>query len=287
MHRLALALCAITAWAAEPVVAPLWQKTMPDREVVEKGKDGQRRVRNVTRPSMQVFLPAAGTATGGAVIVCPGGGYVMLAIDKEGDDVARWLNGLGVAAFVLRYRVIPSEAGVAMPAAERLRKRETYVPLALEDGERAVRLVRYNARKWNIDPRRIALMGFSAGGHLAANVAMHCDAGAPAARDPVERVSSRPDALIPIYPGKFDDPVFPAGTPPAFIVHANDDGTVPAENSAQLYLALKKVKAPAELHIYAKGGHGFGMVKAGRAVDQWPERLRDWLDAQGWLRRQP
>jgi len=283
-----LAVCAAVLWSADPASVRLWEKgapgweDRPDRQSVQADASGQRRVRNVTRPALEVFLPPPESANGSAVVICPGGGYVVLACDKEGADVARWLNGRGIAAFVLSYRLIPTpDAGTLAPE-ERARLRRSHPLTAMEDGKRALRLVRYRAAEWKVDPKRVALMGFSAGGHLAANVAMHYDQGSDSAVDPVDRLGCRPDALIAIYPGHVINPVFKAGAPPAFILHANDDATVPAEHSAELYTALKQAGVPAELHIFAKGGHGFGMLKANRVIDQWPERLGEWLHAQGW-----
>jgi acetyl esterase/lipase len=256
--------------AAEPVELKLWSG-LPDRETVETGAGG-RAVKDVTAPSMKVFLPPTGGAAAAtpAIIVCPGGGYTRLMIDKEGEIVARMLNEMGLVAMVLRYRLMPSELA-ALPREEQLKLRPKYTPLALEDAKRAVRIARLRAVEWRIDPKRIGVMGFSAGGHVAANLAMHYDE------------DSRPDAVMPVYAGRFDSYQFRPNSPPMFILHAGDDATVPAEASAQLYLAMKKAGAPAELHVYPRGGHGFALNKTGGPIDKWPDRLRDWLVALGWL----
>lgn len=286
----AFLICALAASAAGPVTLPLWEKGAPgwegrgDRESIDTGPDGGRRISNVTRPTITVFLPAPEAATGGAMVVCPGGGYMRLAIDKEGEDVARWLNTLGVAAFVLRYRLMATGDGPAPTGDELQRRRAVHAPIALEDAKRAVRIVRHRAAEWRVDPRRIAIMGFSAGGHLTANLGMNYDPGKPDAADAIDRLSSRPGAIVPIY-GRLENAAFPPDAPPAFLLHAHDDPTVPSEASTDLYVALKKAKVPVELHIFPKGGHGFGIRKTGHAIDQWPELLRGWLAAQGWLKK--
>ena len=209
-------------------------------------------------------------AVGTGVVVCPGGGYTHLSMEKEGSDVAKWLNSLGISAFVLKYRL--GANGYQHPA-------------PMEDGQRAIRLVRANAEKWHVDPNRIGMMGFSAGGHLTSTVGTHFDSGHPDDADLVERASCRPDFLVLIYPvismtipqthsgskkallGANPDPELVKNlsnelqvtteTPPTFLVATNADTTVPAENSVQFYLALRKAKVPAELHIWEEGKHGF------------------------------
>ena len=276
---LTFALLAAAALAAEPKIIPLWPGTPPgspegwtqqEQEAVGP-KDTIRRVSNVTRPTLTVHLPESG-ANGTAMIVCPGGGFRILAIDHEGHDVARWLNSFGVTAFVLKYRVMPT--GDSVSPAEAADRRKTAMALGAADGQQAMRLVRSRAAEWGIAPDRIGIMGFSAGGYVTAAVAL--------ATDP----AGRPNFAAPIYALAPEEATPSAGAPPLFLVHADDDKTVPVvNNSVRLYSAWKKAQIPAELHIYSRGGHGFGMNKKGLAVDSWPDRLRDWLAAQGLLER--
>lgn len=236
-------------------------------------RDDIRRVSNVTRPTLTVHRPAKGNGT--AMIVCPGGGFRILAIDHEGHEVARWLNSLGVTAFVLKYRVMRSDSAEARPA-NIVERRKTIMPLATADGQQAVRLVRSRAAEWGVAPDRIGIMGFSAGGYVAAAVALTTD---PAAR---------PNFAAPIYALVPEEAAPAAGAPPLFLVHADDDKTVPPLlNSVRLYSAWKKAQLPAELHVYSRGGHGFGMRKKGLPVDTWTDRLRDWLASQGLLNARP
>jgi acetyl esterase/lipase len=236
--------------------------------------DGVRRVGNVTRPTLTVLLPDKATANGTAVIVCPGGGFRWLSVDNEGAAVAQWLNSIGVAAFVLKYRLV-HQGNPGEDKTEWVHEQwKTVIPMAVADAQQAMKLVRAHAAEYGIAPDRIGIMGFSAGGHVAAEVALKHDA------------QSRPNFAAPIYPGPPIDPVVPADAPPLFMVHADDDkGVSTADNSIPLYLAWKKAGIPAEYHIYSTGGHGFGMRKRGLPVDTWPERLRDWLDAQGLLKK--
>ncbi len=283
MKFLILGLFALAALAAEPQIIPLWPGlppgseswNYPEQEVVGP-KDDLRRVSNVTRPTLIVYLPSPATANGTGIVVCPGGGYRILAIDHEGHEVAHWLNSLGVAAFVLKYRVMRTgDAGEKDPAvmAER---RKTVMPLLAEDGRQAVRLVRANAAKWGVAPDRIGIMGFSAGGYVTSAVSLKHDA------------ESRPNFAAPVYPATPEDVTAPADAPPLFLVHADDDKTVPPiKHSVRLYTSWKAAGAPAEMHIYASGGHGFGMRKRGGGVDTWTDRFRDWLDGLGMLKKAP
>ena len=240
----------------------------------------------------------AANPTGAAVVICPGGGYGGLAIDHEGKQVAEFLNGLGVHAFVLEYRVTKDRPGPLAPAPKL-------------DVLRALRTVRAKADQLGIDPKKVGLMGFSAGGHLASTGGTHFDLGDPAAADPIDRVSSRPDFLILGYPvitmeagvthngsrvnllGKDATPEQVAeysnekrvtkDTPPTFIFQTNEDTGVVAENAVRFYLALRQAKVPAELHVYEKGRHGVGInPKTGVAgTDTWKDRLADWLKLRG------
>jgi len=253
------------------------------------------RISNVRVPSIAVYLPSKRLATGQAVVICPGGGYQILAYDLEGTDIARYLNSLGVAAVVLKYR-LPVSCGCPEP---------WHAPL--DDARRAMRIVRHNAGTWNIDAGKIGIMGFSAGGHLASSLGTHFDRGNQTAQDPVERESCRPDFMILMYPViSFVDPSTHAGsreallgknpdtalmtsfsselqvrpdTPPTFLVHASDDQTVPVRNSLLMYDALHSRGIPVEMHILTEGGHGFGLGLGNPHVNSWTENLRLWLKA--------
>ena len=286
-HRLThlAALCSLCCGfaLAQPATVNLWSdaaKTAPAAEIketwTERGKNGvvDRSVTFVSVPDMTVYLPLKEKSTGVGIILCPGGGYEHLAIDKEGHDVAKWLNSIGIAGFVLKYRLPRSKgAGYTM---------ET----PLQDAQRAVRIARARAEEWHLDASRIGMMGFSAGGDLAARAGMSWDKGQSSAADPIERASCRPDFLILGYPALPKELHVTADTPPAFLVQASDDPLVSPENSIRFYLALKQAKVPAELHIYLKGGHGFGMVHSGLPTASWPLRFEDWMTEQGILRKQ-
>jgi len=224
-------------------------------------------------PSIYVFLPPQGKANGGAVVVAPGGGHSQLVIDKEGWQAAQWLNDHGFAAFVLKYRLAKA------PGSHYVVEREAYA-----DSARAVRMVRSRAKEWNVDPARVGFMGFSAGGYLAALTDTKFDSGNASASDPVERVSSRPDFTVIVYPG------YPAGSitvpkdaPPAFLVCADNDPSH-VVTTVQLYLDLEKQKIPAEMHIYGSGGHGFGPYPKTGAVATWTDRLNDWFRDRGIIK---
>ncbi len=248
------------------------------------------------KPWISPWLPAADRATGSAVVICPGGGYAHLAIDKEGYEVAKWLNHNGVAAFVLKYRHRGTGYGYPAP---------------LQDVRRAIRLVRSRANEWHLAPDRIGVMGFSAGGHLASSAGTHFVPGDLAATDPVERMSSRPDFMILIYPvisfiepyshhgscvnllGKTPDPKLveefsnerqvTAQTPPAFLISSSEDRVVPVENSIAFYEALRRAKVPASLHVFEKGRHGFGLGNPGTESAEWPRMAEAWLRVRGIL----
>jgi len=235
-----------------------------------------RITRNVTNPTLTVFLPNPDVATGTGVIVCPGGAHHFLAVDHEGYDVARWLNERGIAAFVLKYRVIPTpdDDAAFLEAQSRISERlrellPTHWPLVLADGQQAVRLVRQNAPMWRLHSDRIGIMGFSAGGHLAAGVALAADAG------------SRPDFVAPIYGALWDSTVVvPVDAPPLFTALASDE-PIAVKPCLALYTAWQAAGRSAELHIYAQGGHGFGMVRQDLPSDGWIERFSAWLAGQG------
>ena len=259
-------------------VIPLWPGNPPGTanwsapEKVFIAKDGTRFVQNVTVPTLTVY-PPQGKANGTAVVICPGGAYHFLAIDYEGNDVARWLNSFGVTAFVLKYRVYPTgddplnEVQALLAGKSELHEHlKIAVPVADEDGRQGIRIVRQRAAKWGIDPDRIMLMGFSAGGGVTVDVALKHDA------------ESRPDFAAPIYPVIPADFQVPADAPPLFIAAANDDPLLnPVQHSVRLYTAWSNAGKSAELHVYSEGGHGFGMKTKHLPVDSWRDRLMDWM----------
>lgn len=257
----------------------------PEQDVTKPSDNlvgGRRVIRlgNVSRPTITLYRPKKEIGTGAAVLIAPGGGYQILAWDLEGTEIAEWLASVGVTGILLRYRV-PRRPGE--PADE--------PPVRpLQDAQRAMSLVRSRAREWGIDPHRIGMLGFSAGGNLTARTATLTDR-AYASVDAVDRVSSRPDFMILVYPA---DLAFGEGlafwlrvtqeTPPAFFVHAGDDSAAGPESSLRTYLALMKAGVPAELHLYPTGGHGYGLRPTHDPVTTWPARCLDWLRSQGILR---
>ena len=265
----------------QSIVIPLWPGGAPGSEgwtqqeqVSVMPQGGLRVVRNVSQPTLTAYFPDPKIATGTAVIVCPGGAFHFLAYEHEGIQVAAWLNAHGIAAFMLKYRLIRTGDNFAAEVDERLADREkmagpmrALAPLILADGQQAVRLVRRRATEWGIRPDRIGIMGFSAGGGVTMAVTLNHDA------------SSRPDFAAPIYAGHFGEIVVPDDAPPLFLVHADDDPLVPASISTAIYAAWHAAGKPVELHIYARGGHGFGMNKLGLPVDGWIERFGEWLGA--------
>lgn len=231
-------------------------------------------------PSIYVFLPPREKATGAAMVVAPGGGHTQLVIDKEGWEVADWLNDHGIAAFVLKYRLAKA------PGSKYTLPDQVYA-----DAARSIRLVRSHAEEWHVDPARIGFIGFSAGGEVAGMVETKFDAGRSDAADPVERVSSRPDFTALIYPWYrpgANHPEAPAlfpvpkDAPPVFMVCADDDRSH-VEPTVKFYLELEAARIPAEMHIYAYGGHGFGLrpTKKEAPVMSWPDRFKDWLAERG------
>jgi 6-phosphogluconolactonase len=230
-------------------------------------------------PSVYVFLPPKDRATGAAVVVAPGGGHTQVVIEKEGWEIADWLNSQGIAAFVLKYRLARAPGSTY-----------TIADHVYADAARSVRLVRSHAKEWNLDPARIGFMGFSAGGEIAGMIETKFDAGKSDAADPIERVSSRPDFDVLIYPAyrpganpaSPDAALFPVPTdaPPAFLVCADDDRSH-VEATARFYLELEAKKIPSEMHIYASGGHGFALRQSPKPVSGWPERLKEWFAERG------
>jgi acetyl esterase/lipase len=271
----------------------LWPKEAPgEKEPIGEEKDmtkptenliaGKRLIRlgNVAKPTLTLMRPPKERDSGAAIVILPGGAYNILAMDLEGTEVAEWLNSIGVSAAVVKYRV-PRRAGRAKHAAP------------LEDAQRAFGLVRTNAKEWGIDPNRIGVLGFSAGGHLAAALC-----AAPertyAAIDDVDKVSCRPDFSVLVYPGYLTvkeegDKVaaevnVTTNTPPTFLVMAQDD-PVRVENVIHYFLALKQAKVPSELHVYPSGGHGYGLRRTDHFVTTWPDRVTDWMRSRKLLER--
>jgi acetyl esterase/lipase len=251
-------------------------ETQPPR----KGEDPPiTRLVNVRRPSMDVYLPAKSAQPTPAVVVLPGGGYGKVVPDKEGNEAAPWLNPLGVAVFVLKYRT-NEETPKTEPAWLR----------PLQDSQRAIRLVRANAAQWNIDPKRVGLLAFSAGGHIGAVHHTRKTRADYPPRDAIDKQPSRPDFSLLIYPwrvlndatGDLHPYIQPAAdSPPAFIVHTSDDRSS-SVGSVLIYAGLRKHNVPAELHVYTNGGHGYGMRPVnGSVIGTWPERATDWLRLHG------
>jgi len=278
-----LTLAVIGNAQSAPVV--LWEKGAPNA----LSKEPQ------DIPTIMPYLAPKELASGAAVIVLPGGGYSRLSDVKEGSDVAKWLNSLGITAFVLKYRL-----GMRY-----------HQPSQLLDAARAMRTVRGRAKDWGVDPNRIAILGFSAGGHLASALGTHFDAGKPDAVDVIERVSSRPDLMILLYPvitmGEFthagskknllgDNPTpelirlysnelqVTKETPPTFLMHTMTDAGVPVENSMAFAAALRKNGVPFEVHIYEQGPHGVGLAPTNPYLASWAERCADWLGVHGFIK---
>lgn len=259
-----LGLCAET-----PAALPLWPQGAPGSEsrAAEPEKAEKSNVTNVHNPSITPFLPPTDKATGVAVIIAPGGGHSKLCLGHEGYALGQWMADHGIAAFVLKYR-LAREPGSTY----------TIQDHAMADTRRALRTVRTRAQEWRINPERIGIMGFSAGGELAAFAAMKSDTGKPDATDVIERASSRPDFQALIYPGTSDLFSATKGMPPLFIACGYNDRPDIAKGMATLYLKYKEVGVPAELHIYSNAGHGFGYRDGTTtAAGAWPMRFREWL----------
>jgi acetyl esterase/lipase len=240
-------------------------------------------VTNVTKPTLTVYPAPKNTNTGVAMLICPGGGYHNLFWDLHGEEVAGWLNSIGVTGIILKYRC-PRRPG---------EEKTEPAPGPLQDAQRAVSLVRSKAKEWGIDPNKIGMVGFSAGGHLAGATATHFDKRRYEPQDDIDKISCRPDFAIMLYSGylkaKDRDELapgmrVPAGTPPILLVHASDDPVSPVEHSVIMYLALKRAGVPTEMHLYATGGHPFGVRQRGLPCDTWPARCEDWLRSLGLLR---
>jgi len=298
------AICLVTLvgnLSAQSKVIDLWNGKVPGaipnanfKQTVDSA-DNWTKMRFVTNPSLDMYLAPAEKATGTAVIICPGGAYWGLAIDHEGAQVAKWLNSLGIAAFVLKYR-LPDNS---------IMENKSIGPM--QDGQRAIRMVRSHAKEWGIDPNKIGIMGFSAGGHLASTLSTHFN---EKVYQPEDLTSARPNFSLLIYPViSMDSSITHGGsrvnllgsaptpeqvkhfsnelqvnseTPPAFMVHSLDDNAVPVQNSINYALAMHKFNIPCELHLYQTGGHGYGMGKSTNTESTWPEACRRWLKSRGF-----
>lgn len=285
----------ISAFAAEPRILPIWPEGVPGAladsppEYIE-----DNRVYSVQNPTLTLYAPPAGRANGTAAIICPGGGYGRLAVGHEGNAMADWLTAQGVTCFVLKYRL-----------------KEYGHPAPLRDVLRAVRLVRSRAAEFGLNPQRIGVFGGSAGGHLAASAATLYDHADGRTGHELDKVSARPDFVVLLYPViQMDGPFVHRGsrtnllganptperiqllsverqvtkeTPPTFLVHTAEDKSVPLENSVAFYLALRNAGVAAELHLYEKGPHGFGLRKGLGPTSDWPKRCEEWMRSHGWL----
>jgi len=269
----------------QPFVMPLWPAHAVSADApAEKYFTGISQagtlfgqVRNVTTPTLTVYLPDPALATGTAVVICPGGGYHILAIDHEGHDVARWLVARGIVAIILKYRLIPTPVDDAEHAAQlsakladpRIMRQLAFEhdPLMRADVLEAIRTVRQRATEWHIHPQRIGVMGFSAGGHVTISAMLHYDA------------ESRPNFAAPIYPVWFDAIVPAVDAPPVFVALANDDefGAIILDTVARVTDAWLHARLPIEVHAYSQGGHGFGMMRRNLPCDGWIDRFYEWL----------
>ena len=240
-------------------------------ETVRVTEQGEHVVSNVHRPSIAIYLPPKKLSTGSAVIVVQGGGHRELWMDHEGYNVANYLNSHGIAAFVLKYRLARAPDSSYTIEGD-----------ALGDLKQAVRIVRASAGTWSLDPHKVGVMGFSAGGQLAALAATRFDVGDAAAQDPAARQSSRPDFVALLYPGTWPDLAFPPDTPPMFLLCGGDDRPEVVAGITRIYLSLRELKVPAELHLYDKVGHGFGLRASNTGpIADWPRQFVDWLAVEG------
>jgi len=278
LKKLALLICLLPLLASaqtKQFVIPLWEKGAPGfeklKDVPEQAKDYW--VKNINNPTLTVFLPPKDKATGSAIVVCPGGGHRLLVFTAEGLEPAKFLSDMGIAVFVLKYRL----------------GRDTSTPSykidihGKEDGCRAMRLVRSRAAEFGIDPNKIGLMGFSAGGEIVDMVTFEPDAPH---HDAIDNASAKPNFLVQIYPGPLSIPDdIPQDSPPAFLLAANDDACC-SPSVVRLLNAYRKAKVPVEVHLYTKGDHGFNMGNRSRlkTINTWPQRLADWLSDNNYLK---
>jgi acetyl esterase/lipase len=285
-----LIFCGLTA-DAQPATQPAPTATLklwPDGAPLAKG------TADADTPTLAVYLPDPSTANGCGIVICPGGGYSHLSMIREGSDVAHWLNSHGVAAFVLKYRLNPYRQ-----------------PVPMLDGQRAMRLARFHATDWNIDPNRIGMMGFSAGGHVASTIGTHFDSGNPAAPDPIDRLGCRPDFLVLLYPvismkqeiahagsrhfllgdipsdelvqSLSNETQVTAQTPPTFLAASKTDPTVKIINSELFYQALQKAGVPSQLVEFNTGGHGWGLAPNNPELAVWKDTCLTWMNERGFM----
>ncbi len=297
LKYLLIAVLSIHTMKSQHTIIPLWEQEIPNSKKSDEVEFYPERdilfIEKIHTPTLEVFLPSERVANGKAVIICPGGGYRGVSYDFEGTDVAKFLNAKGITAFVLKYRMPNSDAVKVSYKAP------------LQDAQRAIRLVRYRAKQWGINTSDVGIMGFSAGGHLAATLTTHYDEPNDFKSTEIDLVSAKPDFSILIYPvismnsefthmgsrnsllgknpskeliAKFSNELqVDTSTPPTFIVHAADDRAVPVENSLAFYKALIAAEVPVEMHLYPTGGHGFSLAIGKGNLSTWPDRLCDWL----------
>lgn len=283
---------------SQKTIIPLWPDKIPNQletdEVEIRKNDKMLLIENVQNPTLEVYLSAKRNATGKGVVICPGGGYRNLAYDWEGTDIAKWLNSKGIAAFILKYRLPKSKSIIIGHKAP------------LQDAQRAMRLVRFNAEKWMVSKNQIGIMGFSAGGHLASTLGTHYDDGENYPTNTIDSLSARPDFMVLIYPVITMRPPYnhkgsknmligenpkqelidfysnelhiDKNTPPTFIIHSTNDKAVSVMNSIIFYQALKKEEINSEMHIYSKGGHGFSLANGQGYLHTWTDRLYEWME---------
>lgn len=289
-------LLSLISLKAQNFTLPLWEKNVPnqnDQYVLEKIDTSDIiRIQQVSTPTIDVYLPSKIYRTGEAVVICPGGGYKILAYHKEGTDIAKWLNSKGISAVVLKYRLPNSVNNIEGRLSPFI------------DAQRALRLTRYNAKNWQIDSNKIGIMGFSAGGHLASTLGTHYEENI-FITDEIDTINCRPDFMILMYPViTFNEPYAHTGsrkkllgenvnqelfdyysnelhittmTSPTFLIHASDDSSVPVENSLMFYEGLKAKGVDVEMHIFSKGGHGFGLAIGNGKLEQWKELCVSWI----------
>ena len=281
------------SYSAEPIVVDLWPAGVPGFQVeggTERDTSGPDsrpvagrsviRLGDVSKPQIHVYQPPAQKRNGASVVICPGGGFNILAWDLEGTEVAEWLNSIGVTAVVLKYRVPTAKAD------------PKWLP-PVQDAQRAISLVRARADEWQLDPQRVGLLGFSAGGNTAAMTGVSSDRRYESS-DAADQASWRPDFLVLVYPAYLVDEsgelrsevTVSKETPPTFLAHAYDDPVTP-KSSVEFFLALKNAGVPAELHVYDTGGHGYGLRKTEQPVTTWNERCAEWMASRGLLKHTP
>lgn len=293
LTRTALLICLALVFPAlaqeKPQAIPIWPGTAPgekgdigeEKDTTPPGKDTIIRLGNVSVPTISVYKPAPDKDTGAAIVVCPGGGYSILAMNLEGTEICEWLNSIGVTGVLLKYRV-PARKGQEKHLAP------------LQDAQRAIGLVRQNAEKWKINPKRIGILGFSAGGHLAAVASNNFKERAYPPVDDADKESCRPDFSCLIYPAYFTtkedltklapEVTVTKDTPPAFLIMTQDD-RIKVENVFAYALACKAANVPAEVHTYSVGGHGYGLRPTKNTVTTWPARCAEWMKFHGWLEK--